>query len=84
VIVLTETCRRLHNEINDKELGILPYYSIYSCDRESLVGNNVNVSVKGGDVLIAIKSHLNSYRVPHQNNNMEQLEAKLSIDFIQI
>jgi len=34
------------------------------------------VSVKGGDVLIAIKSHLNFYRVPHQNNNMEQLEAK--------
>jgi len=78
IIVLTETW--LHNEMNDNELGLLAYYSIYRCDRGSIVVNNVNVSVRGGGVLIAIKSHFNSYRVFLLDNNIKQLYVKLAID----
>jgi len=77
VIALTETW--LHNKINDNEFGPFPYYSIYHCDRVNVVGNNVNHSVRGGSILIAIKIHLHSYLILLQNYNIGQLFIKLSI-----
>lgn len=50
-----------------------------NCDRESLICNNVNVSIRGGGVLIAIKSYLHSYRILLHDNKIEQLYVKLSI-----
>lgn len=65
--------------MNDNQLGQFPYYSIYHCDRRNVVGNNVNHSVRGGSLLIAIKSHLHSYLILLQNYNIGQLYIKLSI-----
>ncbi|XP_025419025.1 uncharacterized protein LOC112689501 [Sipha flava] len=73
IIILTETW--LHNEVNDIELGIIPKYTVFRCDRDSVMG----CIIRGGGVLIAIKNHLQCNRIPLQNNNIEQLFIKLSM-----
>jgi len=75
IIVLSETW--LHNDINDNELGLLPTYSVFRSDRGSTFGTNINI--RGGGVLIAVKSHLHCYSIPLQNNDVEQLFIKLSL-----
>lgn len=75
IIVLSETW--LHNGINDNELGLFPTYSVFRSDRGSTLGTNINI--RGGGVVIAVKSHLHCYRIPLQNNDVEQLFIKLSL-----
>lgn len=73
IIVLSETW--LNNEVNDSELGLLSKYTIFRCDRGSIIGNNI----RGGCVLIAIKSHFHRCQLNLQNNNIEQLFINLSL-----
>jgi len=51
-------------------------FSFFRSDRGSTFGTNINI--RGGGVLIAVKSHLPCYCIPLQNNDVEQLFIKLS------
>lgn len=73
IIVLSETW--LRDEVNDCELGLLPNYSIFRCDRCNVINNDI----RGGGVLIAIKNHFNCSQVTIYNNNIEQIFVKLTI-----
>lgn len=73
IIVLSETW--LRQEVNDSELGLLPNYSIFRCDRCSVIENDI----RGGGVLIAIKNHYHCSQITIHNNNIEQLFVKLTI-----
>lgn len=73
IIVLSETW--LRDEVNDCELGLLPKYSVFRCDRCSVINNDI----RGGGVLIAIKNHFNCSQIIIHNNNIEQIFIKLTI-----
>jgi len=60
IIVLSETW--LYNGIDDNKLGLLPTYSIFCSDRGSIFAGT-NINIRGGGVLIAVKSHLRCYRI---------------------
>jgi len=74
IIILTKTW--LHNEVNDIELGLIPKYTVFRCDRDSVMG----CIIRGGGVLIAAKNHLQCNRIPLHNNNIQQLFIKFSMD----
>jgi len=65
IIILTETW--LHNEVNDIELGLMPKYTVFRCDRDSVMGS----IIRGGGVLIAVNNRLQCNRIPLQDNNIE-------------
>lgn len=71
-IILSETW--LYNGINENELDLIPNYSIFCYDKGSVIGTDI----RGGGVLITVKSHIHCHRILLQNNN-EQLFVKLSI-----
>jgi len=73
IIVLSETW--LHDEVNDCELSLLLNYSIFRCDQCSVINNDI----RGGGVLIAIKSHFNCSKITTYHNNIEQIFVKLTI-----
>jgi hypothetical protein len=74
IIVLSETW--LRHGVNNCELGLLPNYNIFRCDRCSVFNN----LTRGGDVLIAVKNKFDCCRFLIRNNNIEQLFVKLFLD----
>ncbi|CAI6373552.1 unnamed protein product [Macrosiphum euphorbiae] len=73
IIILTETW--LSPDIKDAELGFVGF-QVYRLDRNP---NNSSFS-RGGGVLIAIKSSLESHPVPLNVSNVEQVYALVSIN----
>ncbi|KAF0721394.1 Reverse transcriptase domain-containing protein [Aphis craccivora] len=58
IIIITQTW--LFDNVIDAELGLCPLYTIFRCDRCS----TRDVIIRGGGVLIAVKSQLSYRRIP--------------------